>query len=86
MHVIADGVVTHAFYSETGGYMVIVDHGNGLVSRYLHNSQLLVSPGDSVKSGDVIAASGNTGQSFGAHIHFDTALNGSYFDPMSLFN
>lgn len=79
------GTVTNAFYSDTGGYMIVIDHGNGYISRYLHNSSLLVSAGDTVTKGQIISLSGNTGSSSGPHLHFDISYNGStnYVDPLT---
>lgn len=65
-----DGVVTTASYSNSAGNMVVIDHGNGLVSKYFHNKELKVSVGETVTKGQIIAISGNTGNSTGAHLHF----------------
>ena len=66
------------------GYMVEVDHGGGLVTRYGHNSQNLVAEGDQVKAGQPIALVGNTGRSTGAHLHFEVRKMGKPVDPQSL--
>lgn len=73
--------------SETGwdggyGYCVHIDHGDGLESIYGHNSSILVSPGQKVEPGDVVALAGSTGWSTGTHVHFELRLNGVPVDPM----
>ena len=78
-----EGVVTMAGWDNSGGNMIIIDHGNGYTSRYLHNSQLIVSAGDTVQKGQVIAMSGNTGNSTGPHLHFAIQYNGEPIDPLS---
>ena len=79
-----DGVVTLAEYNNsTAGNYIIIDHGNGYKSRYLHNSVLNVSVGDEVKKGDVIAASGDTGDSAVPHLHFEILYNDTAVDPLS---
>ena len=64
-----DGPVTTATYHSSYGNYVVLDDGEGLVSKYAHCSVLLVSVGQTVKAGDVIARVGNTGDSTGAHLH-----------------
>lgn len=78
-----DGKVTTASYSDTAGNWVVIDHGNGYISKYMHNSELKVDAGDTVKKGDIIALSGNTGVSTGAHLHFQIEYEGSAVDPLS---
>lgn len=78
----ADGVVTTASYSNSAGNMVVIDHGNGLVSKYFHNKELKVAAGDTVTKGQIIAISGNTGNSTGAHLHFGIYSNGTAVDPL----
>ena len=77
------GNVTMAGWSDSGGYMIIIDHGNGYVTKYMHNSQLLVSAGETVSKGQVIAKAGSTGISTGAHLHFQIEFNGQPVDPLS---
>ena len=77
-----DGIVTIATLSSTAGNYVQIYHGNGLYTRYLHNSAVLVSAGQKVTKGQTIALMGNTGYSTGVHLHFDIMLNGKYQDPM----
>jgi murein DD-endopeptidase MepM/ murein hydrolase activator NlpD len=68
----------HAGY----GYAVIIDHGDGVETLYAHASQLLVYEGQEVSAGEIIALVGNTGYSFGAHLHFEAHINGVPHDPV----
>jgi murein DD-endopeptidase MepM/ murein hydrolase activator NlpD len=76
------GVVTYAGWLTGYGNAVIIDHGYGIESVYGHNSEILVKVGQSVKRGDIIAKSGNTGRSTGPHVHFEVRVNGNPIDPM----
>lgn len=77
----ADGVVVAASYNATMGNYVMIDHGGGLFTIYMHASALFVSSGNVVSAGDEIAAVGSTGRSTGPHLHFGVRLNGSYVSP-----
>jgi murein DD-endopeptidase MepM/ murein hydrolase activator NlpD len=78
----ADGTVLIAGWNSGGyGYYVTINHGGGLVTLYAHNSKLLVSSGQQVKKGQVIAKVGSTGNSTGPHIHFEVLKNGSVVNP-----
>ncbi len=79
----ADGVVKSATYSSSAGNYVMIDHGGGLYTVYMHCSSLNVSVGQSVTAGQTIAAVGSTGISTGNHLHFGVSLNGSYVNPWS---
>ena len=79
----ADGTVTTASYSSAAGNYVMIDHGGGLYTVYMHASALLVSPGQTVSAGQTIAQVGSTGISTGNHLHFGVSLNGSYVSPWS---
>ena len=78
-----DGKVTVSQFSDSAGNYVQIDHGNGYVTKYMHNSQLKVSVGDQVTAGQLIALSGNTGNSTGPHIHFQIEKDGTKVDPLS---
>ncbi len=77
----ADGVVKAATYSSSAGNYVMIDHGGGLYTVYMHASALLVSEGQAVTAGQVIARVGSTGISTASHLHFGVSLNGSYVSP-----
>ena len=79
--VVADGTVISAGYSGSYGYLVKVDHGNGVETWYAHTSKMYVKKGDTVKAGDVIAAVGSTGNSTGPHLHLEIRVNGETVDP-----
>ena len=77
----ADGTVIISSYMSGGyGYYVAIDHGNGIVTLYGHNSSLNVSEGEHVNQGDVIAYAGATGYATGAHCHFEVRVNGTKVD------
>ncbi len=78
---VLSGTVTEASYNSSSGYYVEIDHGNGIRTRYLHNSKLLVSVGQKVTQGDAISLLGSTGISTGPHLHFSVIKNGAYVDP-----
>ena len=76
-----DGVVVAAAYSGTMGNYIMIDHGSGLYTIYMHASSLQVSAGTSVTKGQTIGTVGSTGRSTGPHLHFSVRLNGSYVSP-----
>lgn len=76
-----DGTVVAAAYSSSMGNYIMIDHGDGLYTIYMHASALYVSKGQSVTKGQQIAAVGSTGNSTGNHLHFSVRLNGSYVSP-----
>lgn len=76
-----DGVVVAASYSKTMGNYVMIDHGSGLYTIYMHASKLYVSKDDVVARGTTIAAVGATGRATGPHLHFSVRLNGEYVSP-----
>ena len=76
------GVVTHAGWMSSYGYLIIIDHQNGYTTYYGHNSELLVSEGDKVYKGEHIAEMGATGRVTGTHCHFEVRYNGERQDPM----
>ncbi len=77
------GTVTFAGWNGTYGQLVVIDHGNGYVTYYAHNSSLLVSVGDKVYKGQTIAKAGSTGRSTGTHCHFEVHVNGSLVNPLN---
>lgn len=76
-----DGIVVAAAYSSSMGNYIMIDHGSGLYTIYMHASKLYVSKDDVVVRGETIAAVGSTGRSTGPHLHFGVRLNGSYVNP-----
>ena len=80
------GIVTRAYYSESGGYTVEIDHQDGYSSKYLHQTHYVVSAGDYVSAGQVIGYVGSTGTSTGAHLHFSILYNGSHVNPANYIN
>ena len=78
---VADGVVSYSGVRSGYGKVVEIDHGNGLVTRYAHNSRNLVQVGDLVRVGHQIAKAGSTGRSTGAHVHFEVWENGRVVNP-----
>ena len=78
---VADGVVSFAGVKSGYGNVVDVDHGNGYVTRYAHNSRLVVRVGDLVRVGQEIAKAGSTGRSTGAHVHFEVWEKGAVVNP-----
>lgn len=81
-----DGTVTQAGESGSYGLVVVIEgtmkDGRTLTTKYAHCSQLLVTPGQSVKQGDVIAKVGSTGNSTGPHLHLEVLVDGQYFNPL----
>ncbi len=80
----ADGVVEYAGWNSGGyGNMVDINHGNGIMTRYGHASQVVVSTGQHVKRGQLIAYMGSTGFSTGPHVHYEVHINGNRVNPIS---
>lgn len=77
----AAGIVTTSASSASAGNYIVISHGNGISTVYMHASSLLVSAGEVVKQGQVIAKVGSTGYSSGNHLHFGVIKNGSYVNP-----
>lgn len=80
---VAAGVVTYTGSQSGYGEMVEISHGDGFVTRYAHNKQNLVEPGDVVRKGEPIALMGSSGRSTGAHVHFEVYKHGRPVDPSS---
>jgi murein DD-endopeptidase MepM/ murein hydrolase activator NlpD len=83
---VASGVVIWSGDRYGYGQMVEINHGNGYVTRYAHNSNNLVAVGDTVKRGEVIAAMGSTGRATGPNLHFEVLRNGRVVNPLSYVN
>lgn len=77
------GRVTYAGYKGAMGYVVIIDHNNGYVTYYEHNSSLLISAGQTVYKGQQIAKAGRSGVASGVHCHFGIQRNGTYVNPLN---
>ena len=77
------GTVTFSGWNNSGyGNMILIDHGNGMVTRYGHNSKVYVATGQQVNRGDVIAMVGTTGRSTGSHLHFELMIRGKRVNPL----
>lgn len=78
----ADGIVTDAGWNSGGyGNLVDIDHGNGIMTRYGHAQAVVVSAGQTVKKGQIIAYMGSTGFSTGPHVHYEIHVNGQVINP-----
>jgi murein DD-endopeptidase MepM/ murein hydrolase activator NlpD len=80
---VAEGVVTWAGERSGFGKLVEINHGDGYITRYAHNSRTLVAVGQMVKRGEAVALMGSTGRSTGPHVHFEVLRNGRQVDPLS---
>ena len=78
----ADGQVAQSGWGDGYGNVVQLNHGNGIVTVYGHNSSLLVPAGQAVKKGQVIALAGSSGRSTGPHVHYEVRINGTAVDPL----
>lgn len=83
---VGSGVVTWSGLRYGYGELVEVNHGNGYVTRYAHNSNNLVAVGDTVKRGQIIAEMGSTGRATGPNLHFEVLRNGRQVDPLTFIN
>ncbi|MBR1772782.1 MAG: peptidoglycan DD-metalloendopeptidase family protein [Eubacterium sp.] len=81
----ADGVVSYTGWFSGGGNTVIIDHGNGLSTLYMHLSGFAVSQGSSVSAGQTVGYVGSTGISTGPHLHFAVMVGGSYVNPLGYY-
>ncbi|HWG55596.1 MAG TPA: peptidoglycan DD-metalloendopeptidase family protein [Gaiellaceae bacterium] len=78
----ASGTVIVAGWMGGYGNLVVVDHGNGVSTAYAHNTSVVVGIGQTVAQGQLVAYSGNTGNSTGPHVHFEVRVNGAAVDPL----
>jgi murein DD-endopeptidase MepM/ murein hydrolase activator NlpD len=78
---VADGVVSYSGVRSGYGNVIEIDHGNGYVTRYAHNSRLERRVGELIRAGQEIAKAGSTGRSTGAHVHFEVWERGQYVNP-----
>ncbi|MDE7427005.1 MAG: M23 family metallopeptidase [Muribaculaceae bacterium] len=80
-----NGKVTDAGWRSAYGNLIDIDHGYNYTTRYAHLSEILVSPGQTVKRGDLIGRVGNTGKSTGPHLHYEVRLNGEPQNPVHYY-
>ena len=80
---VSSGTVIYSGVQGSYGNTVMIQHDNGLVSLYAHNSSLVVKVGDQVKKGQVVAKIGSTGRSTGPHLHFEIRVNGTAQNPLN---
>ena len=83
VHAVAEGMVTYAGERTGYGEVIEIDHGNGYMTRYAHNSKLDVHPGQRVHVGDVVSQAGSTGRSTGSHVHFEVWYKGRVVNPLA---
>ncbi|MBT8257151.1 MAG: M23 family metallopeptidase [Bacteroidia bacterium] len=84
---VADGIVIFSEWTSQTGYVILIDHSDGLLSVYKHNSALTKEQGDLVKAGEVIAISGNAGElTTGPHLHFELWSDGYPIDPTTFID
>ncbi|MDD5285947.1 MAG: M23 family metallopeptidase [Desulfuromonadaceae bacterium] len=81
VHVTADGIISVAAWSKGNGKIVVVEHGHGYSTVYAHNSRIDVKAGQTVKRGQVIAATGATGNATGPHVHYEVWKDGHFVNP-----
>lgn len=81
IYAVKAGTVISSGWDGDYGYSIVIDHGNGVQTRYSHESELYVKTGDTVKAGEEIGAVGRTGNASGNHLHFEVIINGDRVDP-----
>ena len=80
------GNIVYSGYKGSYGYLIVIDHGDGMQTYYAHCSELLKKTGEQVNDGDIIAKIGSTGNSTGPHLHFEVRINGIAVNPMPYVN
>ena len=80
-----DGKVGKAYFSETYGKVVYIEHGHGYETRYAHLSKFVVKPGDRVKRGNIIGYVGSTGTSVSSHLHYEVLFRDQHVNPINFF-
>jgi len=80
----ATGIVSHAGWSDSYGFVVELKHPNGYLTRYAHNSAVFVLPGQTILRGEPIASIGSNGRSTGPHLHFEVFHGGDFVNPLSV--
>ena len=84
VHSISEGIVVFAEWTSETGFVIILEHLNGLTSIYKHNSSIIQTQGDRIETGEIIAFTGNTGSlTTGPHLHFELWYQGEPVDPES---
>ncbi|CAM3624179.1 peptidoglycan DD-metalloendopeptidase family protein [Marinicrinis lubricantis] len=86
VHSAAAGTVETANYHDARGYNIVIKHGNGIKTWYMHLSKMLVEEGDQVTKGQEIGYVGSTGRSTGPHLHYEVLINGEKVDPAPYMN
>ena len=81
----AVGIIVSAGWDGNYGNSILIDHGNGIMTRYAHSSKLLVAAGQKVSKGQTIGLVGSTGRSTGPHLHFEVIINGDFVNPLNYF-
>jgi murein DD-endopeptidase MepM/ murein hydrolase activator NlpD len=83
---VRSGVVSRATYDSSSGYYVVVNHGDGFSSLYMHMTHYVVSVGQTVSAGQLLGYVGSTGVSTGPHLHFSITYNGTHVNPADYIN
>lgn len=81
-YAVDDGKVTYVGYGKSTGNMIVINHGNGLVTKYMHHAEMYVEVGQEVFKGQQIGLTGTTGRSTGIHLHFQVEKNGEAVNPL----
>ena len=85
VHSISEGIVVFSEWTTETGYVIIIEHLNGLTSIYKHNASIVKSQGEMVETGEIIAFTGNTGElTTGPHLHYEVIVNGKKVNSQKL--